>query len=100
MAAVWNLSAKFKMRLFCYKSEPCQPNEPESVGTERSVREVYWCGGAINWRERKVNWMNIVRGSTLKPVGCWCGELKKFGVDGGIKKMWCYETNLQVWIEV
>ena len=74
------------MRLFSYKSEPFQPNESESVGTEKSTSEVYCSGGAIIWRERKVNLMNIVRDSTLKPVGCWCSELKKLGVDGGIKK--------------
>jgi hypothetical protein len=29
--------------------------------------------------------MNIIRSSTLKPVGYCCSELKKLGADGGIK---------------
>ena len=64
MAAVRNVYLKIKMR-FSYKSEPFQPNEPEAVGTERNTSEIYCTGGTIKWRERKVNWMNIIRGGTL-----------------------------------
>ena len=86
MAAAWNLSVKIKIRLFLYKSEPFQPNESEGVGAERRTSEVYCTGGAIRWRERKVNWMNIIRGSTLKLVAYCCSKLKILGADGEIKK--------------
>jgi len=39
--------------------------------------------------------MNIIRDSTLKPVGYCCTKLKKLGADGGIK-MWSFERNTQV----
>ena len=99
MAAVWKLSVKIKMWLFSYKSETFQTNESEAVGNEKSTIEVYCTGGAIKWREKKVSWMNIIRDSTLKPVGYCCTKLKKLGADGGIK-MWSFERNTQVWLEV
>jgi len=33
-----------------------------------------------------VNWMNIIRGSTLKLVAYCCSKLKILGADGEIKK--------------
>jgi hypothetical protein len=87
MADLWNLSVKIKIRLFSYKSEPFQPNEFEVAATERSTSEVYCTGVAIKWRERKANWMNIIKSSTLKTVSYCCSKLKKLGTDGGIKNL-------------